>query len=201
MVTLGEIDTPAAVVDRGIVTRNVARMRDHLAGLRVSLRPHVKTAKSRPVTAMMVEGQPGELMSQEALRSINDFQRALDQHPLVMRTISLVDIMKGTMHLGGHRGRANDSFSIETWSQRAKRVDKEQFLSKLISPDHSRARITVLSKASSTQDTRTLMDDLRRTSERFFNDGLRGHVTGSTAVHTKAIGRLLNRLEELRLMV
>ena len=44
--TLDRIPTPALVLDVAKVDRNIARLRGHLAGLGVTLRPHVKTAKS-----------------------------------------------------------------------------------------------------------------------------------------------------------
>ncbi len=146
---------------------------------------------------MMVEGQPGQLKSLEALTSIDNFQRALDHHPLVLRTISLVDIMKDVNTYwasgGGRSGLPNDRFSARDWSRLAKFEDKEKVLSRMINLDYSRARITVLTKVSDTQDTKVMMGDLRRASEHFFNGELMGHVTGSMAVYTKAIGRLVNQ--------
>jgi len=146
---------------------------------------------------MMVEGKPDQLKSLEALTSIYDFQRALDQHPLVLRTISLVDIMRDVNTYwasgGGRSGLFNDSFSATDWSKLAQFEDKKKVLSRMINLDYSRARITVLTKVSNTQDTKVMMGDLRRASERFFNGELRGHVTGSMAVYTKAIGRLVNQ--------
>lgn len=56
---LKDIETPALVVDRSRLVRNIDRMRDRLAGLGVPLRPHVKTAKSVDVVRLAVEGQPG----------------------------------------------------------------------------------------------------------------------------------------------
>jgi D-serine deaminase-like pyridoxal phosphate-dependent protein len=56
---LTEIETPALVVDRDRLVRNIERMRSRLAGLGVPLRPHVKTAKSADVVRLAVEGQPG----------------------------------------------------------------------------------------------------------------------------------------------
>jgi len=56
---LEEIETPALVLDRARLARNVARMRDRLAVLGVPLRPHVKTAKSIEAVRLAVEGQPG----------------------------------------------------------------------------------------------------------------------------------------------
>lgn len=44
--SLNTIETPALVLDVTKVDRNIARLRQHLAGLDVDFRPHVKTAKS-----------------------------------------------------------------------------------------------------------------------------------------------------------
>lgn len=56
---LTDLETPALVLDRNILDRNIARMREHLTGLRMNLRPHVKTAKSMDVVRRALEGQPG----------------------------------------------------------------------------------------------------------------------------------------------
>ena len=57
--TLNQLETPCLVLERGKLERNIARMRDHLAKLKVGLRPHVKTAKSYDVARLAIKGQPG----------------------------------------------------------------------------------------------------------------------------------------------
>lgn len=59
MMQLTDLETPALVVDRWRLDRNIQRMRERLAGLGVPLRPHVKTAKSVEIVRLAVEGQPG----------------------------------------------------------------------------------------------------------------------------------------------
>jgi D-serine deaminase-like pyridoxal phosphate-dependent protein len=56
---LERLETPCLVLERGRLERNIARMRDHLANLKVALRPHVKTAKSFDVARLALAGQPG----------------------------------------------------------------------------------------------------------------------------------------------
>ena len=56
---LKQLETPCLVLERGKLERNLARMRDHLASLKVALRPHVKTAKSFDVARLALAGQPG----------------------------------------------------------------------------------------------------------------------------------------------
>ena len=56
---LTDLETPALVLDRNILDRNIARMREHLTDLRMTLRPHVKTAKSMDVVRRALERQPG----------------------------------------------------------------------------------------------------------------------------------------------
>ena len=56
---LTDLETPALVLDRNILDRNIARMREHLTDLRMRLRPHVKTAKSMDVVRRALDGQPG----------------------------------------------------------------------------------------------------------------------------------------------
>jgi D-serine deaminase-like pyridoxal phosphate-dependent protein len=57
--TFDQLETPCLVLERGKLERNIARMRDHLATLKVGLRPHVKTAKSYDVAKLALAGQPG----------------------------------------------------------------------------------------------------------------------------------------------
>jgi D-serine deaminase-like pyridoxal phosphate-dependent protein len=57
--TLNQLETPCLVLERGKLERNIVRMRDHLAKLKVGLRPHVKTAKSYDVARLALAGQPG----------------------------------------------------------------------------------------------------------------------------------------------
>ena len=58
---LTDLETPALVLDRSRLDRNIARMREHLTRLQVALRPHVKTAKSMDVVQRALEGQPGAI--------------------------------------------------------------------------------------------------------------------------------------------
>jgi D-serine deaminase-like pyridoxal phosphate-dependent protein len=57
--SLDRLETPCLVLERGKLDRNIARMREHLATLKVGLRPHVKTAKSFDVARLALAGQPG----------------------------------------------------------------------------------------------------------------------------------------------
>jgi len=56
---LTDLETPALILDRQRLERNIARMREHLSRLGVGLRPHVKTAKSIDVLRPVLAGQPG----------------------------------------------------------------------------------------------------------------------------------------------
>ncbi|MEV6117773.1 DSD1 family PLP-dependent enzyme [Streptomyces sp. NPDC052109] len=56
--TLADPDTPFAVVDVHTVRRNIARLRARADRLEVTLRPHVKTAKSLDVAALLHSGTP-----------------------------------------------------------------------------------------------------------------------------------------------
>jgi D-serine deaminase-like pyridoxal phosphate-dependent protein len=52
--TLGEIETPALILDRAKLDRNLARMHQRITRLGAHLRPHVKTAKSVDVVRRAV---------------------------------------------------------------------------------------------------------------------------------------------------
>lgn len=58
---LTDLETPALILDRNLLDRNLARMREHLTGLSMTLRPHVKTAKSIDVVARALEHRPGSV--------------------------------------------------------------------------------------------------------------------------------------------
>ncbi|MEU6038797.1 DSD1 family PLP-dependent enzyme [Actinomadura sp. NPDC047616] len=61
LLTLNDPDTPFAVVDVHRARRNARRLESRLDRLGVRLRPHVKTAKSLPVAALMQPGGPGPI--------------------------------------------------------------------------------------------------------------------------------------------
>jgi D-serine deaminase-like pyridoxal phosphate-dependent protein len=56
---LADLPTPALVLERPILTRNIAAMAAALAAHRVALRPHLKTAKSIDVARLVLGGKPG----------------------------------------------------------------------------------------------------------------------------------------------
>ena len=56
---ISELETPALILDRRRLDRNIARMREKLSRHGVALRPHVKTAKSIEVVRRALAGQPG----------------------------------------------------------------------------------------------------------------------------------------------
>jgi D-serine deaminase-like pyridoxal phosphate-dependent protein len=72
---LTDLETPALVVDRARLIRNIERMRSRLAGLDVPLRPHVKTAKSADVVRLATEGQPGGI----TVSTLKEAEYFLDQ--------------------------------------------------------------------------------------------------------------------------
>ncbi|MCW5733133.1 MAG: alanine racemase [Enhydrobacter sp.] len=59
--TLDDLPTPALILDRAILRRNLKRMSDRLRAAGVVLRPHLKTAKSLQVGRMAVEGHDGRI--------------------------------------------------------------------------------------------------------------------------------------------
>lgn len=59
--TIDRLSTPALILDREIVSRNTLRMADRMAALGVSLRPHLKTAKSVDVARLATRGHSGAI--------------------------------------------------------------------------------------------------------------------------------------------
>lgn len=58
-VRLGDLETPCLVLDADRMDRNIARLRDRIAGLGVTLRPHLKTAKSVEVARRVMATSEG----------------------------------------------------------------------------------------------------------------------------------------------
>jgi len=56
---LANLRTPCLVLDRSILTRNIATMARAVAAHGIGLRPHMKTAKSIDVARLALAGQPG----------------------------------------------------------------------------------------------------------------------------------------------
>lgn len=56
---LEDLPTPALVLDRRVLSANIARMNERMGRLGVPLRPHLKTAKSADVARLAVAGHPG----------------------------------------------------------------------------------------------------------------------------------------------
>ena len=59
--TIDDLPTPALILDRAILRRNIKRMSERLRNAGVILRPHLKTAKSVQVGRMAVEGHDGRI--------------------------------------------------------------------------------------------------------------------------------------------
>jgi D-serine deaminase-like pyridoxal phosphate-dependent protein len=57
--TLGELETPCLILDVDRMDRNIARLRGRLDGFDVSLRPHLKTAKSVEVARRVMSSPAG----------------------------------------------------------------------------------------------------------------------------------------------
>jgi D-serine deaminase-like pyridoxal phosphate-dependent protein len=58
---LGQMETPALLLDEARMDRNIERMRSHLRQIGVSFRPHVKTNKSMDVTRRLMETPQGPI--------------------------------------------------------------------------------------------------------------------------------------------
>lgn len=54
MSALTSLNTPAAIIDVPRMQHNIARMQNKMDAMRVKFRPHIKTSKSEPVTAMQL---------------------------------------------------------------------------------------------------------------------------------------------------
>ena len=59
--TLDDLPTPALILDRSVLRRNLKRMSERLRAAGIMLRPHLKTAKSLQIGRMAVEGHDGRI--------------------------------------------------------------------------------------------------------------------------------------------
>lgn len=57
--TLDSIDTPCLVLDKAKMQANIQRLKSHLSSFNVSLRPHLKTAKSVEVARQVMDDDSG----------------------------------------------------------------------------------------------------------------------------------------------
>ena len=57
--SIESLPTPSLLLDRAKLARNVQRMREHARALGISLRPHLKTAKSVDAARFVLDGAPG----------------------------------------------------------------------------------------------------------------------------------------------
>lgn len=69
---LSDLETPRLVLDAGRMEANVSRLKAHLAGLGVRLRPHVKTCKSIEVARALMETPAGPI-TVSTLREADQF--------------------------------------------------------------------------------------------------------------------------------
>jgi D-serine deaminase-like pyridoxal phosphate-dependent protein len=70
--TLDDAPTPALVLDEPRMTRNIDRMRRHLAELGVGFRPHVKTCKNIEVARRMMTAENGPI-TVSTLKEVEEF--------------------------------------------------------------------------------------------------------------------------------
>lgn len=75
MQTLNAIETPALILDADRMQRNIARLREHLRPLGVSLRAHLKTAKSIEVARAMMDSKHGSA-TVSTLKEADEFAAA-----------------------------------------------------------------------------------------------------------------------------
>lgn len=59
--TIDDLPTPALILDRATLRRNLRRMSERLSKAGIALRPHLKTAKSIQIGRMAVEGHDGRI--------------------------------------------------------------------------------------------------------------------------------------------
>ncbi|NJS36509.1 MAG: DSD1 family PLP-dependent enzyme [Brachymonas sp.] len=75
MQTLHALETPALILDADRMQRNIARLREHLRPLGVSLRAHLKTAKSIEVARAMMDSKHGSA-TVSTLKEADEFAAA-----------------------------------------------------------------------------------------------------------------------------
>jgi len=61
LTTIHQIETPALLLDRACMDRNIRRMQSQVDGLGCRLRPHVKTSKSWPVVQAQMQAGAGSI--------------------------------------------------------------------------------------------------------------------------------------------
>jgi len=134
---LEDLQTPCLVLDRRILERNLARMSERMHRLGVSLRPHLKTAKSAEVARMAVAGESGGITVSTlaeaeyfADHGFRDILVAASQPPqkldrasaLLDRGVDLALITDDTdaaRAIAAHRGRFKVLIELDSGDRRA----------------------------------------------------------------------------------
>jgi D-serine deaminase-like pyridoxal phosphate-dependent protein len=134
---LEDLQTPCLVVDKQILERNLARMSERMRRLGVTLRPHLKTAKSAEVARMAVKGEAGGITVSTlaeaeyfADNGFRDILVAASQPPqkldraaaLIDRgvTVTLItDDLDAARAIASHRGQFKVLIELDSGDRRA----------------------------------------------------------------------------------
>ena len=134
---LEDLQTPCLVLDKGILERNLERMSERIHRLGVSLRPHLKTAKSAEVARMAVAGESGGITVSTlaeaeyfAGHGFRDILVAASQPPqkldraavLLDRGVTLTlitDDRDAARAIAAHRGRFKVLIELDSGDKRA----------------------------------------------------------------------------------
>jgi D-serine deaminase-like pyridoxal phosphate-dependent protein len=134
---LEDLQTPCLVLDKRILERNLARMSERMRRLGVTLRPHLKTAKSAEVARMAVKGEAGGITVSTlaeaeyfADNGFRDILVAASQPPqkldraaaLIDRglTVTLItDDLDAARAIASHRGQFKVLIELDSGDRRA----------------------------------------------------------------------------------
>lgn len=134
---LEDLETPCLVLDRGILERNLKRMSDRVHELGVSLRPHLKTAKSAEVARLAVAGEAGgitvstlreaEYFAEHGFRDIlvaasqppQKLDRAAELLDRGVRLMLITDDVEAAQTIAQHRGRFEVLIELDSGDRRA----------------------------------------------------------------------------------
>jgi len=137
MLRLEDLQTPCLVLDKGILERNLKRMSDRMRQHGVTLRPHLKTAKSAEVARMAVAGEAGgitvstlaeaEYFAERGFRDIlvaaavppQKLDRAASLISKGVRTVLVTDDVATASQIEAHGGAFHVLIEIDSGDRRA----------------------------------------------------------------------------------
>ena len=145
-----------------------------------------KMGGSMSVEIMVDTGKKDGAKDPAFLRQLESLQNYIDKHPLTMKTMSIVDLLK-KMNQALHENRPEYYTLPETKAQASEylflyETSGGEELDKQVSFNYGIARLNVRTKSLDTQDIRTFMADINQFVKQHLDPAIRVKYTGTMSM-------------------